>query len=51
MQPPIINNSTEKFWSFTTADAFKHVSSTDKGLSSKQSKNRLKKYGINTFKA
>ncbi|MBC7511601.1 MAG: cation-transporting P-type ATPase, partial [Ferruginibacter sp.] len=51
MQPSIINNPTETFWRLTTADAFKHVSSSDKGLSSSEAKARLKKYGANTFKA
>ncbi len=51
MQKSTINNSLEQFWSLTTADAFKHVSSTDKGLSNSEVKGRLKKYGANTFKA
>lgn len=40
-----------KFWSLTTADAFKYVCSSDKGLSNNEVKARLKKYGANTFKA
>ena len=51
MQKPTINNSLEKFWSLTTSDALKYVSSTDKGLSNNEVKARLKKYGANTFKA
>lgn len=51
MQPSTINNSLEKFWSLTTADAFKYVSSSGKGLSNNDAKARLKKYGANTFKA
>ena len=51
MQPSTINNSTEKFWSLTTTDIFKYVSSSDKGLSNSEAKTRLKKYGVNTFKA
>ena len=50
MQPSAINNSIEKFWSLSTAEAFKHVSGTDKGLSNNEAKTRLKKYGANTFK-
>ena len=51
MQPPVLNNSFENFWSLSTADAFKKVSSTVKGLSTNDVKIRLKKYGANTFKA
>ena len=51
MQPSTINNSTEKFWSLTTTDIFKYVSSSDKGLSNSEAKARLQKYGVNTFKA
>ena len=51
MQDSIAQSPVEKFWSFTTADAFKHVSSSDKGLSNNEVKTRLKKYGANTFKA
>ena len=51
MQPTPVNNSTDKFWSLKTADAFAATSSTDQGLSSEQAAIRLKQYGANTFKA
>ena len=51
MQKTTINNSLEKFWSLQPEDAFKIVSSSDKGLSGDKAKAQLKKYGANSFKA
>ena len=51
MQNSGTNNSIVNFWSLTKADAFKLVSASDKGISNAEAKDRLKKYGPNTFKA
>jgi len=51
MQNTDTGNVIEKFWSLTTEDAFKNVSSSVKGLSGNEGKARLSKYGANTFKA
>ena len=46
----MINSSLNKFWSLNSGEAFTSISSSDKGLSTEEAKERLKKYGANTFR-
>jgi Mg2+-importing ATPase len=41
----------ENFWSLNKEEALKLLSATDKGLSDDTARDRIKQYGLNTFKA
>ncbi len=46
-----IPTSLDKFWSLTTDEVFKQLSSSDKGLSNAEASLRIKQYGSNTIKS
>ena len=49
LTPPTIN-PLENFWNLTKEDAFKNLSTAERGLSGDEAGKRIKQYGTNTFK-
>ncbi len=50
LTPPTIN-PLENFWNLTKEDAFKNLSTAERGLSGDEAGKRIKQYGTNTFKS
>jgi Mg2+-importing ATPase len=51
MPTPTATNPLENFWTLTKEDAFKDLSTTDKGMSAEEAGKRIKQYGANSFKS
>jgi Mg2+-importing ATPase len=51
MPTPAATNPLENFWTLTKEDAFKNLSTTDKGMSADEAGKRIKQYGANSFKS